>query len=102
MPAGTNEKLVKYSDNGSTLGAVNFVEVQLPPHVNTTRFMHIHRDTPGTLMKITDVFARRGINIAGQYLRTDGEIGYVVTDTYPHVMGCFMGTPDPSFQKRRP
>ncbi len=74
------EKLVKYSDNGSTLGAVNFVEVALPPQTDATRFMHIHRDVPGVLSKITDVFARRKINIAGQYLRTDGEIGYVVTD----------------------
>jgi D-3-phosphoglycerate dehydrogenase len=74
------EKLVKYSDDGSTLGAVNFVEVALPPQSDATRFMHIHRDAPGVLSKITDVFARRSINIAGQYLRTDGEIGYVVTD----------------------
>jgi D-3-phosphoglycerate dehydrogenase len=74
------EKLVKYSDNGSTLGAVNFVEVALPPQENTTRFMHIHRDVPGVMSKISEVFSRRKINIAGQYLRTDGEIGYVVTD----------------------
>ena len=74
------EKLVKYSDNGSTLGAVNFVEVALPPQTNTTRFMHIHRDEPGVMARIADVFSRREINIAGQYLRTDGEIGYVVTD----------------------
>lgn len=74
------EKLVKYSDNGSTLGAVNFVEVALPPQENTTRFMHIHRDVPGVMAKISEVFSRRKINIAGQYLRTDGEIGYVVTD----------------------
>jgi len=74
------EKLVKYSDNGSTLGAVNFVEVALPTQENTTRFMHIHRDVPGVMAKISDVFSRRKINLAGQYLRTDGEIGYVVTD----------------------
>jgi D-3-phosphoglycerate dehydrogenase / 2-oxoglutarate reductase len=79
------EKLVKYSDNGSTLGAVNFVEVQLPPQENTTRFMHIHRDVPGVMSRISDVFARRNINIAGQYLRTDGEIGYVVTDVIGRV-----------------
>ncbi|MBL8628105.1 MAG: phosphoglycerate dehydrogenase [Rhodospirillaceae bacterium] len=79
------EKLVKYSDNGSTLGAVNFVEVALPPQTDATRFMHIHRDAPGVLSKITDVFARRKINIAGQYLRTDGEIGYVVTDVMGEV-----------------
>jgi len=74
------EKLVKYSDNGSTLGAVNFVEVALPTQTNTTRFMHIHRDEPGVMARIAEVFSKREINIAGQYLRTDGEIGYVVTD----------------------
>ena len=74
------EKLVKYSDNGSTLGAVNFPEVALPPQSNATRFMHIHRNVPGVLAKISDVFSSRKINIAGQYLRTDEDIGYVVTD----------------------
>jgi D-3-phosphoglycerate dehydrogenase / 2-oxoglutarate reductase len=79
------EKLVKYSDNGSTLGAVNFVEVALPPQTGATRFMHIHRDVPGVMAKISEVFSRRKINIAGQYLRTDGEIGYVVTDVLGRV-----------------
>ncbi|MBT4739376.1 MAG: phosphoglycerate dehydrogenase [Rhodospirillaceae bacterium] len=74
------DKLVKYSDNGSTLGAVNFVEVALPPQQNAIRFMHIHRDVPGVLSKINGVFSSREINISGQYLRADGEIGYVVTD----------------------
>ena len=74
------EKLVRYSDNGSTLGAVNFVEVALPPQSDATRFMHIHRDEPGVMAAISQVFSRRSINIAGQYLRTDGDIGYVVTD----------------------
>ena len=71
---------MKYSDNGSTLCAVNFVEVALPPQQNAIRFMHIHRDVPGVLSKINNVFSSRDINIAGQHLRTDGEIGYVVTD----------------------
>jgi len=79
------EKLVKYSDNGSTLGAVNFVEVALPPQSNTTRFMHIHRDEPGVMARISQVFSQREINIAGQFLRTDGEIGYVVTDVIGRV-----------------
>ena len=74
------EKLVRYSDNGSTLGAVNFPEVALPPQSNATRFMHIHGDAPGVMAAISEVFSRRKINIAGQYLRTDGGIGYVVTD----------------------
>lgn len=79
------EKLVKYSDNGSTLGAVNFPEVQLPQQENATRFMHIHRDTPGVLSRIAEVFSRRKINISGQFLRTDGDIGYVVTDVIGRV-----------------
>ncbi len=79
------EKLVKYSDSGSTLGAVNFVEVALPPQTGATRFMHIHCDVPGVMAKISEVFSRRKINIAGQYLRTDGEIGYVVTDVLGRV-----------------
>jgi D-3-phosphoglycerate dehydrogenase len=74
------DKLVKYSDNGSTLGAVNFVEVSLPVQAGVTRFLHIHRNVPGVLAHINEVFSSRDLNIAGQYLRTDGEIGYVVVD----------------------
>lgn len=74
------DKMVKYSDNGSTLGAVNFPEVVLPGQGKVTRFMHIHRNIPGVLSRINGVFASRGLNVAGQYLRTDGEIGYVVVD----------------------
>lgn len=75
------DKLITYSDNGSTLGAVNFPEVSLPVKDRThTRFMHIHRNVPGVLLKINDVFARRGINISGQYLRSEGGVGYVVVE----------------------
>ena len=74
------EKLVKYSDNGSTTGAVNFVEVALPEHEGVSRFLHIHKNVPGVLSAINEIFSSRGINIAGEYLRTDGEIGYVVVD----------------------
>jgi len=74
------EKLITYSDNGSTQGAVNFVEVALPKQGIATRFMHIHRNVPGVISKINDIFSGAGINISGQYLRTDGETGYVVVD----------------------
>ena len=73
-------KLVRYSDNGSTLSAVNFPEVTLPGHVGSHRFLHIHRNVPGVLSRINDVFSARGINIDGQYLRTDPDVGYVVID----------------------
>ncbi|TCO83737.1 D-3-phosphoglycerate dehydrogenase [Plasticicumulans lactativorans] len=73
-------KLVKYSNNGSTLSAVNFPEVSLPAHPGKRRLLHIHRNRPGVLSAINDLLAREGINIAGQYLQTDPSIGYVVID----------------------
>jgi D-3-phosphoglycerate dehydrogenase len=74
------EKLVRYSDNGSTEGAVNFVEVSLPRQRGVTRFLHIHRNVPGVLSAVNAVFASRRLNIAAQYLRTDAETGYMVSD----------------------
>ena len=73
-------KLAKYSDNGSTLSAVNFPEVSLPEHINRSRLLHIHHNIPGVLTKINHAFAEKGINIAAQYLQTKGDIGYVVID----------------------
>ncbi|CAM7290283.1 phosphoglycerate dehydrogenase [Morganella morganii] len=74
-------KLAKYSDNGSTLSAVNFPEVSLPVHgQNANRLLHIHENRPGLLTSINQVFTDRGINIAAQYLRTAGDLGYVVID----------------------
>ena len=73
-------KLAKYSDNGSTLSSVNFPEVSLPVHRECSRLLHIHRNRPGILTQINTIFAEEGINIAGQYLQTAAEIGYVVID----------------------
>jgi D-3-phosphoglycerate dehydrogenase len=73
-------KLVRYSDNGSTVSAVNFPEVALPEHTGRCRLLHIHRNVPGVMAAINERFSAAGINIAGQYLRTNEEIGYVVID----------------------
>lgn len=73
-------KMIKYSNNGSTVTAVNFPEVSLPEHPGKHRLMHIHRNQPGVLSEINSVFSSRKINIAAQYLQTDPEIGYVVID----------------------
>jgi D-3-phosphoglycerate dehydrogenase / 2-oxoglutarate reductase len=73
-------KLVDYSDTGSTVGAVNFPQVLLPPRPVGTRYMHVHRNVPGMLGRLNETFARRRLNIAAQYLQTDGELGYVVID----------------------
>ncbi len=75
-----SEKLIHYSDNGSTLSAVNFPEVSLPPHPESHRLLHIHRNVPGVLSRINAVFSDLGVNIAAQYLQTNAEIGYVVID----------------------
>jgi D-3-phosphoglycerate dehydrogenase len=73
-------KLVEYSDTGSTVGAVNFPQVLLPPRPVGTRYMHVHRNVPGMLGRLNETFSRRHFNIAAQYLQTDGEVGYVVID----------------------
>jgi D-3-phosphoglycerate dehydrogenase / 2-oxoglutarate reductase len=75
-----SEKLVRYSDNGSTLSAVNFPEVSLPDHPGGHRLLHIHHNVPGVLSRINAVFADNGINISGEYLMTNAKIGYVVID----------------------
>jgi D-3-phosphoglycerate dehydrogenase len=74
------EKLIKYSNNGSTLTAVNFPEVSLPEHPEKHRILHIHRNQPGLLSAINKVFSEEQVNIAGQYLQTNPRIGYVVID----------------------
>ena len=73
-------KLIKYSNNGSTLFAVNFPEVSLPEHPGKHRLLHIHRNQPGVLSALNAIFSKQGINIASQYLQTNAKIGYVVID----------------------
>jgi len=73
-------KLLKYSNNGSTVSSVNFPEVALPEHPGKHRLLHIHRNQPGVLSRINAIFSELHINIAGQYLQTNPRIGYVVID----------------------
>ena len=73
-------KLVDYAQTGSTLGAVNFPQVQLPPRLSGARFLHVHRNVPGVLGQINAIFSSRTLNIDAQYLQTDGDFGYVVVD----------------------
>jgi D-3-phosphoglycerate dehydrogenase / 2-oxoglutarate reductase len=75
------EKLIKYSDNGTSLSAVNFPEVALPEHPGKHRILHIHQNVPGILFEINRIFSETGINISAQYLQTRDSVGYVVIDT---------------------
>jgi D-3-phosphoglycerate dehydrogenase len=74
------EKLIRYSDNGTTTSSVNFPQVALPTHEGSHRLFHIHRNVPGVLSAINSVFSDNNINISGQYLQTNDKVGYVVID----------------------
>jgi D-3-phosphoglycerate dehydrogenase len=74
------DKLVRYSDNGSTITAVNFPEVSLLAHPGKCRLLHIHKNVPGILAQINERFGKRGINISSQFLQTNEHIGYCVMD----------------------
>ncbi len=76
------DKLATYSDNGSTLTAVNFPEVSLPVQVNVSRILHVHKNIPGVINKINKIFADKNVNVAAQYLQTSPSIGYVVMDIH--------------------
>ena len=73
-------KLLKYSNNGSTVMAVNFPEVALPEHAGKHRLLHTHRNVPGMLAAMNAIFAEAKINIASQYLETSRQVGYAVID----------------------
>ena len=77
-----SEKLVKYSDNGSSFTSVNFPEVALPAHLGHHRLLHIHENVPGVLSQINNVFSETDINITSQYLQTNEKVGYVVMDIH--------------------
>ena len=73
-------KMMDYINTGSTSNSVNFPNLTLPTLENAHRLIHIHNNVPGILAKINQVLADHGINIAGQYLKTNESIGYVITD----------------------
>ncbi len=74
------EKLVRFSDNGTTITAVNFPEVALPAHPGKHRLLHIHQNVPGVLSQINQILADNHINISAQFLQTNEKVGYVVID----------------------
>ena len=74
------DKLITFSDNGTSISAVNFPEVALPAHPGKHRILHIHRNIPGVMSEINHIFSENNINISGQYLQTSNDVGYVVID----------------------
>lgn len=75
------EKLVSFLNNGVTKSAVNFPELPYTEREEgTARLLHVHRNVPGALATLNQLFAEHRLNIASQQLQTRGEIGYVLTD----------------------
>ncbi|MGO4918977.1 phosphoglycerate dehydrogenase [Maribacter spongiicola] len=73
-------KIMDYINSGNTVDAVNFPNIRLPKQNKSHRFLHIHKNVPGIMAKINKVLAEYELNINSQYLSTDNEVGYVITD----------------------
>ncbi len=74
------EHIIKYINTGNSSTSVNLPNLTLPELNKAHRLLHLHKNVPGILAKINSIFARYGINILGQYLKTAGNIGYLITD----------------------
>ncbi|WP_350292105.1 phosphoglycerate dehydrogenase [uncultured Croceitalea sp.] len=73
-------KIMEYINSGNTVDSVNFPNIRLPKQNNAHRFLHIHKNVPGVMAKINEVLAKYEMNITGQYLSTDPDVGYVISD----------------------
>ena len=73
-------KIIDFVYNGGTALSVNFPNLQLPEIRAAHRLIHLHRNVPGILAKVNNILAAHSINIVGQYLKTNENIGYVITD----------------------
>src|ERR1700712_3091576 len=74
------KRVMAFMNEGKTHTSCNFPDLKPPRNNKEHRFIHIHKNVPGILAKINDVFARHNINIVGEFLVTNAQIGYVITD----------------------
>jgi len=73
-------KLINLVDNGTTMGSHSLPPLNLPKQNGANRILHIHENKPGVLSEINNILSGMDINILGQYLKTNEQIGYVVLD----------------------
>jgi len=73
-------KLFNYLEKGITFGSHTIPALALPPQEGSHRILHIHNNVPGVLSEINTTLSQNNINIVGQYLKTNDQIGYVVLD----------------------
>ena len=74
------DKIIDFINSGNTSSSVNFPKLSLPEQSDSHRLIHIHKNQPGVMLKINKIISEYDINIKGQYLKTNEEIGYVITD----------------------
>ena len=74
------QKIIEYINSGNSSNSVNFPNLSLPKQKEAHRFIHIHKNEPGIMLKINKILSDYNINIVGQYLKTNESIGYVITD----------------------
>jgi D-3-phosphoglycerate dehydrogenase / 2-oxoglutarate reductase len=74
------DRILDFIATGTSTLSVNFPNLQLPEFRESRRIVHVHRNVPGILARINRIMAEGGINIVGQYLKTNERIGYVITD----------------------
>jgi D-3-phosphoglycerate dehydrogenase len=74
------DKIIDFINTGNTSSSVNFPKLALPEQSESHRLIHIHKNEPGVMLEINKIISNYDINIKGQYLKTKGNIGYVITD----------------------
>lgn len=75
-----SHSLIRFLRQGTTTGAVNFPQVEVPPLIEGVRLVNVHKNVPGVLGEINGLVSEKGANIKAQYLSTDAHIGYLVMD----------------------
>lgn len=92
------KKILGYINSGSTEDSVNFPTIRLPQQKDRHRFLHIHKNVPGVMAEINKVLAQYQLNLVGQYLSTDPEVGYVISDVdtayNPEVVSALKAVPN--------
>ena len=75
-----SKRIISSINSGDTTQSVNLPNIQLPVLKNAYRLIHLHKNVPGILAQINQVLAEHNINVLGQYLKTNEQVGYVITD----------------------
>ena len=84
-------RLAAYAGGGVSTGSVNLPELAADRAPGAARLVHLHENVPGMLAAINRVLADHGLNIVSQHLGTNGEVGYVLTDTDGELSGEALG-----------